>query len=186
MNNLAPSIITLTCPSCGAKLKLVDGVHLLACRNCGNEHMVHRDGGSIYLAPIAQDVRGIRLGVDKTAAELAVARLTREMEVLENEKRRALARKDSEWAGGTERQRSVFGLGLLILLFAWMSTADENPVLPSFLFGLSVAILIIALVMYTARRNKIFTLLHGEIQRVDSEMTKRSPSLEKNRHIAES
>jgi hypothetical protein len=75
-------LLSLTCPSCGAKLKITDQVHLLMCASCGNEHMVHRDGGAIYLAPIAQDVRRIAVSTDKTAAELALPRLAKELEAI--------------------------------------------------------------------------------------------------------
>jgi hypothetical protein len=77
--------VTLTCPTCGSKLKVTKQIHLLACAHCGNEHMVVRDSGTLYLAPLAKDVRQIRVGVDKTAAELAVVRLAKEIEVLETQ-----------------------------------------------------------------------------------------------------
>ena len=73
-------LLTLTCPTCGAKLKLANHINLLVCANCGNEHMVNRGDGAIYLVPMAEDMRHIRTGVDKTAAELAVARLQKEVE----------------------------------------------------------------------------------------------------------
>jgi predicted RNA-binding Zn-ribbon protein involved in translation (DUF1610 family) len=99
-----PDLITLTCPTCGAKLKVTDQIHLLACRNCGNEHMVVRDSGSMYLAPLAQDVRGIRVGVDKTAAELAIVRLIKEISSTEAALRSAQAVEVDKWLppGGAE------------------------------------------------------------------------------------
>ncbi|MCC6458046.1 MAG: hypothetical protein IT328_24035 [Caldilineaceae bacterium] len=80
-----PDFLTLTCPTCGARLQLRDGIALLVCASCGNEHMVHRDGGAIYLAPIAQDVRQIRVSSDRTAAELAIPRLTKELAAINDE-----------------------------------------------------------------------------------------------------
>src|SRR5262245_13677072 len=90
-----PDFITLTCPTCGAKLKLTAQVDLLACASFGNEHMVHRGGGAIYLAPMAQDVKQIRLGVDKTAAELALVRLPKEIGELEVMLEPLLVRQDA-------------------------------------------------------------------------------------------
>src|SRR5262245_7289350 len=78
-----PDFLTLTCPTCGAKLKVTDHINLLVCASCGNEHMVHRDGGAIYLGPIAQDVHHIRTNTDKTAAELAIGRLQKEVADIE-------------------------------------------------------------------------------------------------------
>ncbi len=75
--------ITLTCPSCGGKLQVTDNIAILACGHCRSEHMVRREGGAIYLAPLAQDVRHIRVNTDKTAAELAIVRLSKEIEELQ-------------------------------------------------------------------------------------------------------
>lgn len=75
-----PDLITLTCPTCGAKLKLGIDTNLVYCTSCGNEHLVQRGDGSIYLAPMAANVAQIRTGVDKTAAELAIVRLEKELE----------------------------------------------------------------------------------------------------------
>jgi hypothetical protein len=75
-----PDLITLTCPTCGAKLKLGQDIHLVYCTSCGNEHLVQRGDGSIYLAPMAANVAQIRTGVDKTAAELAIVRIEKELQ----------------------------------------------------------------------------------------------------------
>lgn len=80
-----PEFLTLTCPTCGAKLRVTDRISVLVCASCGNEHMVTRDGGAIYLAPMADDMRQMRVGVDKTAAELAIVRLEKEIAALEEQ-----------------------------------------------------------------------------------------------------
>lgn len=93
-------ITTLTCPSCGGKLQISDKINRFACGYCGNEQIVHRESGIVYLEPIAEDVRHIRKGVeniqggvDKTAAELAIVRLTKELATLEGELKSVMVRK---------------------------------------------------------------------------------------------
>ena len=41
--------ITLSCPSCVHKLQITDDIDRFACGACGNEHIVNRSGGDIFL-----------------------------------------------------------------------------------------------------------------------------------------
>jgi predicted RNA-binding Zn-ribbon protein involved in translation (DUF1610 family) len=50
-------LITMTCPSCGAKLRVAQDAATLLCGHCGNEYRVRNNAGTVYLAPMAQDVR---------------------------------------------------------------------------------------------------------------------------------
>jgi hypothetical protein len=52
-----PDIISLSCPSCGHKLQISDDVNRFACAACGNEQVVIRRGGIVYLQPVNIDKR---------------------------------------------------------------------------------------------------------------------------------
>jgi predicted RNA-binding Zn-ribbon protein involved in translation (DUF1610 family) len=80
--------ITLSCPSCGGKLEITNSIERFACANCGNEHLVKRQGGAIYLAPVVETLQNIQTGTDKTASELAISRLKNEIEEIETFKRK--------------------------------------------------------------------------------------------------
>jgi hypothetical protein len=80
-----PDFITLTCPTCGGKLQITNSIDCFACGHCGNEHIVRREGGIVYLSPLVEGLQQIRTGVDKTAAELAIVRLPREIAELERQ-----------------------------------------------------------------------------------------------------
>jgi uncharacterized protein YqgQ/ribosomal protein S27E len=79
--------ITLTCPSCGGKLQITNNVERFACANCGNEHLVKREGGAIFLAPVVETLQNIQSGTDKTASELAISRLKNEIDEIEKIKK---------------------------------------------------------------------------------------------------
>jgi ribosomal protein S27E len=79
--------ITLTCPSCGGKLQITYNVERFACANCGNEHLVKRQGGAIFLTPVVETLQHIQVGTDKTASELAISRLKSEIDEIEKIKR---------------------------------------------------------------------------------------------------
>jgi transposase-like protein len=76
--------ISLTCPSCGSKLKITDDIDRFACRSCGNEFIVNRGEGIVTLKPLVEGLGKIQKGVDKTASELAIVRLQDEIMGLNN------------------------------------------------------------------------------------------------------
>lgn len=77
-----PDFITLSCPSCEAKLEVTPDIDRFACAHCGTEHIVKRAGGIVSLLPVVEAIKGVQTGVDKTAAELGIARLQKEIEEL--------------------------------------------------------------------------------------------------------
>jgi len=76
------NFITLTCPTCGGKLQITDDIERFACSHCGNEHIVKRGGGIVSLAPVTESLNQIKVGVDKTASELAIKRLKEEIPLI--------------------------------------------------------------------------------------------------------
>jgi len=75
--------VTLACPTCGSRLQVTNDLTRFACGYCGNEHVVRRAGGIVALDPVTEDIRRMRVGVDKTASELAIKRLKIEIPELE-------------------------------------------------------------------------------------------------------
>ena len=73
-----PEFVSLTWPSCGGKLQIGNDVDRFACSYCGSEHVVKRSGGIVSLAPVIEEIRSVKNGVDKTASELAIKRLQEE------------------------------------------------------------------------------------------------------------
>lgn len=78
--------VTLSCPSCGGKLQISNDIDRFACGYCGQEHIVKRAGGLVSLAPVLEAISGVQQGVDRTASELAISRLEREIAGLEERK----------------------------------------------------------------------------------------------------
>jgi len=100
--------VTLTCPTCGGKLEITKDIERFACGYCGVEHVVRRGGGIVSLIPIAEDIKDIKTGVDKTAAELALARLSKETNELEFQYKSLLPDIYKKYEDG----RFVFGVGI--------------------------------------------------------------------------
>jgi hypothetical protein len=69
-------IVTLACRACGSSLHVSGEIEQFACGYCGTEFVVRREGGVVSLAPLLGGLQRIQAGVDKTASELAIQRLT--------------------------------------------------------------------------------------------------------------
>lgn len=80
-----PEFITLSCPSCGSKLQIGNSLKRFACGHCGNEYIVNHTGGTIFLSAVAEHLENIKIGVDKTASELAIHRLEKDLQTVSDE-----------------------------------------------------------------------------------------------------
>ena len=74
--------IKLNCANCGAKLEVYDDMERFACGYCGTEMLVQRRGGTVALKAVTEAIKKVQIGTDKTAAELALVRLEKELEQL--------------------------------------------------------------------------------------------------------
>jgi predicted RNA-binding Zn-ribbon protein involved in translation (DUF1610 family) len=71
--------IPLECPNCGARLEVTEDLDRFACGHCGKQLMVRRGGGIVALKPVVDELKGVKVGVDRTASELAIPRLEKEI-----------------------------------------------------------------------------------------------------------
>ena len=132
--------VSLTCPSCNGKLQIGKDLDRFACGYCGTEFVVNR-GGVISLSPVVEGLKRVEKGVDKTASELAIARLSKDIEGLEQQWN-SIASEDNMgldlWgiglligspiisSGNTTGLLVVGGIGALILFIAISSTLNNS------------------------------------------------------------
>ena len=93
MTNTEVRVIKLSCVSCGSNLDISQSMNRLACGHCGTQQIVERSGGAIHLRGVAEALSKVQVGTDKTAAELAIARLTKEFEAVSYQR----AEKEQNW-----------------------------------------------------------------------------------------
>ena len=77
------NFVTLTCPTCGGRLEIAKNIERFACGFCGNELIVQRAGGIVSIMPVVEELKQVKSGVDRTASELALKRLRREIKEVE-------------------------------------------------------------------------------------------------------
>lgn len=78
--------IALFCTSCGAKLEITPDIERFVCLHCGTHHVVRRGGGIVSLQPLVEGLVRVQQGTDRTAAELAIRRLSEEIAVAVKER----------------------------------------------------------------------------------------------------
>jgi hypothetical protein len=81
-----PDFVTLTCPSCGGKLKITPDIDRFACANCGSEHLVLRSDSVVALKPLQDSLSGLARATDRTASEMAIKRIQGEIAGLQASK----------------------------------------------------------------------------------------------------
>lgn len=97
--------ITLTCNSCGGKLQITSEIKNFACMYCGTEYAVNRGEGVISLSPITDEIKKVQIGVDKTASELAIVRINKELPDLSNDREKA-KKELIDWEATREIERN--------------------------------------------------------------------------------
>ena len=137
--------ITLSCPSCGAKLEITQDINRFACSSCGREHIVNRSGGIVALSPVVDAINQVKSGVDKTAAELALERISKEIEALIAEKNRIMKESPypTEYSVTKLVVAVVIGVLFLIIPIIFISQGDNTAGTASLLCGIPGIALII-------------------------------------------
>lgn len=84
--------IAMKCASCGAGLQIAPDMGQFACGYCGASLNVVRQGGAVALRIVVDSIARVKVGTDRTAAELALVRLPKDIE----ERRRELDAMDKK------------------------------------------------------------------------------------------
>jgi DNA-directed RNA polymerase subunit RPC12/RpoP len=137
-------VLKLSCVGCGAPLDIVTDLDTFACSYCGLQQQVERKGGVVALKRFEAAINAVQRGTDRTAAELALVRLTKE--VADGEAKRKLA-----IAMLTEKRDKADGSRLRMAMFAFFVAAVVLMVLTGQLvdkFG--VTGVVSALLMFVA------------------------------------
>jgi predicted RNA-binding Zn-ribbon protein involved in translation (DUF1610 family) len=103
----------LRCSLCGSQLKATPDVGRYVCPNCGSEVSTNRSNNNFSTEPVVAAVSKVQLSTDKTAAELAIQRLQKELGALQIQ-RQQIANEYQE--SGTSGKLNSLGIGLVVTL----------------------------------------------------------------------
>jgi hypothetical protein len=71
-------LISMTCRTFGGKLKIMKDADQFICQHCGTEYLVSFTEGAISIKLLSEGLQKIQVSSDKTASELALARIKKE------------------------------------------------------------------------------------------------------------
>lgn len=114
------SFIALECIKCGGSLRVSADRERFTCNFCGTDHLIK--DGVVSLSPMIDALKGVKGGVDRTAAELAIRRIRDDVSALQIQLAEAKQREQqtqkeiASFAGNWVRPR-------LIEINRWL---DEN------------------------------------------------------------
>jgi len=184
--------ITLSCPSCGAKLEITQDINRFACSHCGQEHIVKRSGGIVSLSPVVEAINQVKSGVDKTAAELALARIPKEIIALEDDKNNLLKAHPYPLGYSTIRLIGPIVIGILLLIAAFTTfssmngdgTAEFFCLIPGFVFILFGLVPILKGDTKQIRARKLWQESTGRrINILEEQIAIKQSELERNRKL---
>ncbi len=84
-------VLKLSCVNCGAPLEIGPDLDTFACGYCGTQQRVERKGGTVALKRVEAAIKAVQRGTDRTAAELALTRLAKEIPEAESQRKVAIA-----------------------------------------------------------------------------------------------
>lgn len=142
--------VSLTCPSCGGKLQVSTTIDRFACAYCGNEHIVKRGDGIIFLQPVVEGLQKVQSGVDKTASELAIKRLMEEIVALKAEREEEV----NTFKG------NKYGMVFVTIFmcasftfFCFLFFLDSQPIVPTIFLAFSIVV-VLNILMYVNKKKK--------------------------------
>jgi DNA-directed RNA polymerase subunit RPC12/RpoP len=168
-------IISLKCSSCGSALDIDSDMTQFACGYCGTQQIVERRGGTISLKLLTNAVEKVQVGTDKTAAELALQRLDRELNLLTQE-RLKLDAQDSSTAGLIP---TALAFGLVLGFVTWAAFAIG--VFISTVITLDIVVTLLFIIIYILLKSG--RDLPAERHALDSKIEAVRKQIEENKAI---
>jgi hypothetical protein len=179
MDANAPKLITLSCPSCGAKLNISPNLDRFACAFCGQEHIVNRGGGTISLSPVVEAIHQVKTGVDKTAAELAIVRLQKEISNLQVLKQNKLEKLK-------DRPIYLYALGSIIIGAISFCIASSVNKYNGVFLGIGVILILIGVlisILSSRKRNAWEVSVRQNVSHLDRQIAEKQIELERNKNL---
>jgi ribosomal protein S27AE len=163
-------ILNLKCTNCGASLEIHTDMDRFHCGYCGSEQVVERRGGTVVLRKVVDAIGRVQIGTDRTAAELALVRIDKEIAEIMSEWNREMVRFNS--SNSSTSQPAVIGIVLTAVLgflsFAGlgaMETLDLSAAIPLVFVGALCVILFVMCIRKNNDAGKQYAIKRAELWR---------------------
>jgi ribosomal protein S27E/predicted RND superfamily exporter protein len=181
---MSDKFIVLKCPQCGASLDIYEDMEHFSCGYCGTTIVIQRRGGTVLLKIVAEAIKNVQIGTDKTAAELAIVRLQGELNEL-TQKQTDLNRQTKELFGKRKRLIEekdnnaanacvtlIVGFASLIIAVALIYTYGGGEIVQGgfiLLFICTLLLFIAFIILLNWRKHFKSGLKHNDAVRLDIE-----------------
>ncbi|CAN7476587.1 hypothetical protein [Massilia sp. LjRoot122] len=173
--------IKLSCSGCAAPLEIGTDLDRFACGYCGTSQIVERKGGVVSLKRFESAINAVQRGTDRTAAELAVPRLTRELAQVRLDKSSALHVEHQNRSGARSGRMMLCAIVFLITSFGGLVAGSklESPII------MLIALLAsVSLPVYVFIKTKLPADRSAEIAaEFDNRIARLEASLQANRAV---
>ena len=166
------ALLKLNCVNCSAPLEIGDDLERFACAYCGTTQIVEHAGGVVALRRVESAIQAVQKGTEKTAAELALPRLEKELAAAQESLNQATARLQEK----IERARS--GRRLLtatVIFMAGMMTVGIAASASETMSYIHVAVWMTALVViptFVYRKIKLPQSSRSEVEGAEAKIAK--------------
>lgn len=123
------SLIELSCVNCSAPLQIGDDLESFACSYCGTTQVVQRSGGVVVLRKVQAAIHAVQRGTDRTAAELAIPRLNKELAEVQAVRANSVKLAKEKMTSARKGRSNLTALvaGALLILWVWgMASLPAN------------------------------------------------------------
>jgi len=136
-------MVTLSCPSCGARLEVTADADRFACAYCGQEHLVRRAAGPALVKPVTEAMERVQAGVDRAASELAIRRLKAEVAELASQESQIDAARGPTSPSGCLLWAAMAVLVVICFVFAvpGLAVVLQQQAGPTLASGIGAAVL---------------------------------------------
>ena len=179
-------LLNLSCVNCSAPLQITDDVDRFACSYCGSSQMVERKGGAVTLRRVESAIHAVQRGTDRTAAELAIPRLTNELNQLTARRTEAIASEKETLRRARSGRKSLTILTLVVVFFGGLMLIGSATVRPAIQVFLNILwyIAVIAIPVFVFKTVKMPRISSKSVvSDIDMQIARVEEHLKANRRI---
>ncbi|MDP4074451.1 hypothetical protein [Acidovorax sp. A1169] len=180
-------LLTLSCANCSAPLEVAADLERFTCSYCGTAQIVERSGGVVSTRKLEAAISAVQRGTDRTAAELAMPRLNRELDELMEQRAQVVHRLQQRLEQAKTGRHTLVIIATFSVAILW--AIFVSPITPTSTLGNIVKIVLFWVVVIGTstlvyRKTKLpkFDLVQ-ETEHLDEKIDKIRAHIKANRRI---
>ena len=183
------ALLKLNCVNCSAPLEIGDDLERFACAYCGTTQIVEHAGGVVALRRVESAIQAVQKGTEKTAAELALPRLEKELAAAQESLNQATARLQEKIGRARSGRRLLTAILATVIFMAGMMTVGIAASASETMSYIHVAVWMTALVViptFVYRKIKLPQSSRSEVEGAEAKIAKIRGQIDAARAVVDS